>query len=418
MKSDVILEGGPLLPMTRHRKNHKINHHVDPQRHGFLHDGRRRTRHNATTIPPRTANIMFDSRVCRGNTYANKQAMTVDQKIKQDMFKSNMKKSKRSSFQQTREKERRKRDSTPLPVVGRVHASSQTDLSIEELCLSMMINDSTATSCIYSCSDADTFFISSDSNNDKDEQECAMGKDEDMIDSKSHVTKQNQDEDENEHPVPEGMTHHHRHISEQQQIIEDDLQSDGQKHNRHQEQEESQEEEEQERCCLPSVCTNIAATAAAADSSEETEKTATDNQRWTENVIDEKVEKIAEMIVLDAKTKAIDSILMEDDRCYHSEDESNATSKRRKNDDVHLSHLHPISSPCHDYHRLNEWKDEFYRTKQGCFKNKDEEEKEQMDHEKLLGEGKQMKEMHTFVQLVILEATHNVIKNKMHSVNS
>mmetsp|Transcript_17432 Transcript_17432/g.33052 ORF Transcript_17432/g.33052 Transcript_17432/m.33052 type:complete len:141 (+) Transcript_17432:403-825(+) len=104
-KSDVILEGGPLLPMTRHRKNHKINHPVDPLGHGFLHDGRRRTR-NATTIPPRTANIMFDSRVCRGNTYANKQAMAVGQQIKHDMFKSNTKKSKRSSFQQISEKVR------------------------------------------------------------------------------------------------------------------------------------------------------------------------------------------------------------------------------------------------------------------------------------------------------------------------
>jgi len=281
----------------------------------------------------------------------------------------------------------------------------------------MMVNDSTASSCIYSCSDANTFFISSDSNNDKDEQECAMGKDENMIDSKSHVTKQNQDNDENDHPVPESMTHHRRHISEQQQqIIEHDLQLDGKKYNRHQEQEASLEEEEQERCCLPSVCTNIAATATAADSSEETEQRATDNQRWTQNVIDEMVEKIAEMIVLDAKTKAIDSILMEDDRCYHSEDESNATSKRWKNDDVHFSHLHPIGSPCHDCHRLNEWKEDFYRTKQGCFKNKDEEEKEQMDHENRLGEGKQMNEMQTFVQLVILEATHNVIKNNMHSV--
>ena len=66
-------------------------------------------------------NIMFDNRVCRGNTYSNP-VITENQKRNLSLLR-----------EFARQRTRRRRQTTPPPVRGRIHAETQTHGSLSEL---------------------------------------------------------------------------------------------------------------------------------------------------------------------------------------------------------------------------------------------------------------------------------------------
>jgi hypothetical protein len=71
----IVFKGGPLLPVNQQNKQNTKTHPVASSQLGHRPHGR-----SSYTAKPShraaTSNIMFDSRICRGNTYAKNNAIS------------------------------------------------------------------------------------------------------------------------------------------------------------------------------------------------------------------------------------------------------------------------------------------------------------------------------------------------------
>uniref|UniRef100_A0A7S4M6F5 Uncharacterized protein n=1 Tax=Odontella aurita TaxID=265563 RepID=A0A7S4M6F5_9STRA len=76
-----------------------------------------------------TNNIMFDSRVVRGNTYASP-VITEDQRRNREAYERKQR-AQLAKKQESRTKQYTARPGTPPPVSGRVHIDVQTDPFLE-----------------------------------------------------------------------------------------------------------------------------------------------------------------------------------------------------------------------------------------------------------------------------------------------